>query len=293
MRDVVHGRADVRGADAEAFETDRHDGVVGFVVFKEAAEGFDLGGGALDVCPAAGTEGAKNALATGPGVGGDAAELAPWGGFARLGDAGGVDGEEGVGASGGNRCDDRGKGGAGVEFLYRNEGRNIDVEGVWGGVEAKLAGGVVTKGEDATLFVEGEGMVVTCCDGGNFEAAEGDDFVGLIVGACGPGGPGEAGDAHLAAGGEFLTAGGCTEEAAGGGEEEHVFKARRDGENLFVPGQIFRLKRTVADGRGEAQVGEPAAFRRLGSAHLIFLGYGERVDFAIGAQCKYSIPRYR
>ena len=118
--------------------------------------------------PAAGAEGAEDALAAGPGVGCDAAEAGAWGCcFFFVGgcDAGGVDGEEGVGAAGGDGGDAGEEIGAGVEAGDGEEGGGVDVGGFRAGFETELAGCVVSEGEGAAFFVEGEGVVVSGCYG--------------------------------------------------------------------------------------------------------------------------------
>lgn len=192
MRYVIHRCGRVGASYRQTFQADRNDGVALFVPFEEAGEGFYFRGGALDVGPAACAEGAEDALTAGPCVGGDAAETNRGAGgyvFVWGGDAGGVDGEEGVGAAGGDGGDAGGEGGAGVEAGDGEEGGGVDEGGFGGGVETELAGCVVAEGEGAAVFVEGEGVVVSGCDGCDVEAAEGGDFVGLVVGAgwaCGP-----------------------------------------------------------------------------------------------------------
>ena len=97
-------------ANSQPSKPDRHDAVGLFVELEEAAEGFEFGWLALHVGPAAIAEGAVDAVAAGPGVGGDAAELGPGDAVvASFGDAGGVDGKEGVGAAGGDGGDARGE----------------------------------------------------------------------------------------------------------------------------------------------------------------------------------------
>ncbi|KAL8809295.1 MAG: hypothetical protein Q9223_007945 [Gallowayella weberi] len=121
MRYVIHDRGRMRGADGEAFQSDGHDAVGAFVVFEEAAEGFEFGWGALDVCPAAVAQGAEDALTAGPGVGGDAAEVGRFDVRAGAGDGGGIDGEEGVVAPGEDLLDGGGEAGVGVELLDGKE----------------------------------------------------------------------------------------------------------------------------------------------------------------------------
>ena len=197
VRDVVHGRGRVRAADAEAAQADGHHGRGFLVVLEEAGERFDFRRRPLHVCPAAVAEPAVDALAAGPGVRGDAAEAGSaaaatalageGGGVSGLAsDAGGVYGEEGVDAAGGDGGDAREEIGAVVEFLDGEEGGGVDVGGFGAVVEAELAEGVVAEGEGAAFTIDGKGVVVACCHGGDFEATQGADFVGGVVGAWGP-----------------------------------------------------------------------------------------------------------
>lgn len=207
VRHVVHDRGRVRGAHGERLQPDGHDAVGVFVVLEEAAEGFEFGRGALDVGPAAVAQGAEDALAAGPGVGGDAAEE---GGFdvagAWAGDGSGVDGEEGVVAAGEDLFDGGGEAGVCVELLDWEKRGGVDVGGFAGRVEAQLAGGVVAEGEDAAFFVQDEGVVFAGCDGSNVEPSESRHFVRLVVRPRRSRCPYEAWDAHLTTGGELFMA---------------------------------------------------------------------------------------
>lgn len=199
MRDVIHRCGRVSGAYGESFQPDGDDGVVLLVPFVQSGKGFNFRGGALHVGPAPVAEGAEDALATGPGVCCDAAQAGAGGYFfVGRGDAGSVDGEEGVGAAGGDGGDAGEEVGAGVEAGDGEEGGGVDEGGFGGGVETELAGGVVAEGEGAAVAVEGEGVVVAGCDGGDVEATEGGYFVGLVVGTRGAGCPAEAWDTHFA-----------------------------------------------------------------------------------------------
>ena len=116
--------------------------------------------------PAAGAEGSEDALTAGPGVGCDAAEAGARGRFFfGTSDSGCVDGEEGVGSAGGDGGYAGGEIGAGVEAGDGEEGGGVDAGGFGAGFETELAGGVVSEGESATFFVEGEGVMVSCCYG--------------------------------------------------------------------------------------------------------------------------------
>lgn len=254
-------------ADGEAGQPDGHDAVGAFVVFEEGGEGFDFRGGALHVRPAAGAEGAVDALTAGPGIGRDATRAARRRGVvAWTGGAGGVDGEEGVGAAGGDAGDGGGEAGAGVEFLLDGEeGGGVDGGGFRVVVEAELAGGVVAEGEDAAVFVDGETVGVAGGDVGDVEAAQRADFVRLVVRAGGPRGPAEAGDAELAFAGEVGAAGGGGEEPAGGGEEEGVVEAGGDAFNLFGVCEGGRGEDAVADGGRGGVEGDPGAFGGFGA----------------------------
>jgi hypothetical protein len=64
--------------------------------------------------------------------------------------------------------------------VHGEEGGGVDGGGFGTAVEAELARGVVTPGEEAAFGVEGERVAVAGGDGGDGEAFEGGDFVGLV-----------------------------------------------------------------------------------------------------------------
>ena len=167
MGHVIHCCGRVGASHGETFQADGDDSVGVFVPFIETGEGFYFRGGSLDVGPAPRAEGSEDALTARPGVGGDAAETDRAGGYFLVwgSDAGCVDGEEGVGAARGDGGDVGGEVGAGVEAGDGEEGGGVDAGGFGGGVETELAGCVVAEGEGAAFFVEGEGVVVSGCDG--------------------------------------------------------------------------------------------------------------------------------
>ena len=63
----------MRAPDGEAPQPDGNHAVGRFVVLEQAGQRLELARRALHVCPAAGAQAAVDALAAGPGVGGDAA----------------------------------------------------------------------------------------------------------------------------------------------------------------------------------------------------------------------------
>lgn len=115
MRQVGQLRRRVRGPDAEAAYADGHGGVGRLVIFAEPGKGLDLRWHALDVCPAAVAEGARDSGATAPGVGGYARGARFQSGctgtqdaMVDVGEFAGIDGEEGGVAAGGNVGYERG-----------------------------------------------------------------------------------------------------------------------------------------------------------------------------------------
>lgn len=143
-----------------------------------------------------------------------------------------------------------------------------------------MAKGVISESEDAAFFVEGERVIVACRYRGDVETTKGGNFVRLVVGTFGAGGPCKAWDAELAARGKFFTAGGGAEDPAGRSENEEVFKTRGYGGDLLGPGSRGKLDGAVGDGRLGGVEWDPGTFGGLGTDELVGTGDGKRVDFS-------------
>lgn len=246
--DVVHDGGAVVRADADVAHADGDRAAQPLAVLEQAGEGVDLGRQRGYVRPPPVAQLAPDAVAGRPHVARDLAEAAEGrgngggvgGGGVRirgLGDALGVNGEEGGVAAGVDAGRPRFLGRAGVELGQWEEAGGVEEGGVLGSLaDAELAAGVVAPGEDAADAVECDAVVVARGDLRDVEAVEGGDFLGGVVGlVCGAGEPGQARDAELATGGEGEGAGGGGEDAAGGREEKGVLETGGYGCDAFVP----------------------------------------------------------